>query len=325
MAKVEILEAEDVKRGASSFEEEVIEGLSATPKRLSSKWIYDEQGSLLFEDIMLQPEYYPTRCEREILQTNAKAIIDLAEQNCSSLVDLGAGDGSKTRYLLQEWLDRNNKITYKPIDISEDALQDLQNALSYTLPRLQIQPLNADYFGALEWLKKKGKGNKLVLFLGGNIGNFKRNEAKAFLKQLYTSMLEGDLLYMGIDIKKDPNLIRDAYDDKAGVTAEFNKNLLARLNRELGANIDLNKWLHYASYNPQSGAVNSYLVALEEQEIQLGSGFTQKVEKDEAIHTEYSYKYSSAEIEELRASSGFTDLDQFSDKRSYFRGLLWQR
>lgn len=309
----------------NGFARDVQKGLSAAPKRIPSMYFYDEKGSNLFREIMKLEEYYPTGCEREIFETYKGDMLQLIGGTAFQLVDLGAGDAEKTRILLDHFSTAKSLLSYVPIDISGHILQELVSQLEKQMPGLNTQGLVAEYFQALQWLSQDKSTRKFVFFMGGNIGNFTKEEAAGFLRKMNEALNEGDLLLLGFDLKKDPRTILRAYDDTRGVTAEFNYNLLARINRELGADFNISLWKHYASYEPISGMVQSYLISQCEQEVYI-SALNQSFHFDvhEPIHTEYSIKYSLAEVEELARQSGFEIIKHFSCKRNYFLDTVWR-
>jgi dimethylhistidine N-methyltransferase len=308
----------------SHFAEDVLEGLTATEKHLSSKYFYDDAGSRIFVQIMQMPEYYPTGCEFEILSQQSGIIFDkLHFEGKFNIVEFGSGDGTKTRQLLKAFLAKEADFTYIPIDISQEANDILQANMKQALPDLNIDPQTGDYFEVLDTLQSDSTPN-LFLFLGGNIGNYKREEALELLKKFNTGMKKGDLLLIGMDLRKNPRTIQLAYDDPHGITKAFNMNLLQRINRELDADIHLDQFDFYCNYNPKNGEVNSYLVSLKKQHFHstvLNTTF--HFEKDELIWTELSRKYSFTEIEELAAAAGFTTTQNFLDCKHYFTDSLW--
>ena len=308
----------------SRFCQDVHEGLSAEDKCLSSRYFYDEQGDRLFQRIMHMPEYYLTDCEYEIFSERAGDILnELAIDEKFDLVELGAGDGLKTKILMSYFLEKS-QFEYFPVDISGNVLELLKTSLAKDFPNLKVTPLNYEYFRALEHLNEMDDAPKLILFLGSNIGNFSREKAREFMRHLYETMNAGDQLLCGIDLKKDPETILQAYNDEAGITREFNLNLLSRINRELGGDIDRENFRHYPVYNPQSGECRSYLISLEDQKITLGAtGESYFIEQHEAIHMETSRKYSHSEIEDLAHRSGFKVKRHFHDKRHFFTNSLW--
>ena len=234
------------------FEEDVYTGLTDFPKHLSSKYFYDERGDKLFQDIMHMPEYYLTACEFEILNRHKEEIAHLfvGDSPNFDLIELGAGDGKKTKILLKELSERGVNFTYKPIDISQNVLDQLEISLREELPKVKVDTKQGTYFETLEKLHSDNSTKKVILFLGSNIGNLLHPQAIDFLIKVKELIRSDDLFFVGFDLKKHPQTIMDAYNDKTGITAAFNKNLLDRMNLELNANFDLDEFLHWEVYNP---------------------------------------------------------------------------
>src|SRR5829696_2280984 len=292
----------------NQFAQDVLTGLSSEPKSLSSKYFYDDEGSRLFQQIMHLPEYYLTRSEFEIFENQADEIFKSFANgsNAFDLIELGAGDGTKTAVLVSHFLDRNADISYLPIDISQEALDALSAKFTKEFPALKTETLRGDYFKILESLKGKGERRKVLLFLGSNIGNFSREQSVDFFRQLRAVMNDNDLLFVGFDLQKDPHVIVRAYDDSQGVTAEFNLNLLRRINRELGGNFDLEKFSHYALYRPNECAARSFLISRDEQSVYIERlNKTFHFEAWEPIFMEISQKYNLEMIEDLAQTSSF--------------------
>ena len=318
---------EDAAARATSVHElayETLVGLSSRPKSLPSRYFYDDRGSELFRDIMQLDEYYLTSCEHQILGRHAGDMLaDLSGP--IDIVDLGAGDGAKTRLILRRALARHEDVTYFPVDISQGAMASLVDALRDELPRLGVHGLVGEYTGALRWLSERRRDRpKLVLFLGSNIGNFNRAQARGFLSRIWTHLEPRDRLVVGFDLKKDIERLLLAYNDPGGVTAAFNLNLLTRLNRELGADFDLSRFRHYGTYDVMSGAMESYLVSLENQSVFVGHlqrAFEFKAW--EPIHTEYSYKYLRSDVDALAIDSGFQVRHRFGDVHGWFIDDVW--
>lgn len=311
----------------SAFAMDVAKGLSAFPKHLSSKYFYDEEGSKIFQRIMRMEEYYLTDCEYEIFKEQSEAIADFFIQKGSSfdLVEFGAGDGLKTKLLLRHLVDRNIDFKYVPIDISKDVLNQLVNELSVELPMLEVEAMNGDYFDMITELNKKDDFPKVVLFLGSNLGNMNFNQSVEFLSQLELIISKDDLFLMGLDLQKDPRTILAAYDDVHGHTSDFNTNLLTRINRELGADFDLEKWSHYEVYDVGDGAAKSYLMSNVKQKVEIKAlARTFYFEAWEPIYTEMSQKYSLKMIHSLAEASGFKVIYNFTDKQAYFIDTLWR-
>jgi len=306
------------------FARDVLTGLSSRPKRLSSKYFYDERGDKLFQEIMQMPDYYLTNCEYEIFEKHHSEILQLFDAPFH-LLELGAGDGYKTKVLLQHFLEEQADFDYLPIDISQNVLDELEVDLKERWPKLAVQCQQGDYFEVLKSLSQYDKMSKVVLFLGSNIGNFEPKNAIRFLKELRASLRVGDQLLIGIDLKKDPDIILRAYNDPTGITAAFNLNLLHRINRELGGDFNVSQFRHWETYNPVTGATRSFLISQQEQDVEIESlKTTIHFEAWEAINMELSQKYSISEIEELATDAGFEVVQHFFDDRKYFVDSLWR-
>ncbi|MEM9692093.1 MAG: L-histidine N(alpha)-methyltransferase [Myxococcota bacterium] len=309
------------------FAHDVLVGLSESPKRLPSKYFYDDRGSELFQQIMGLDEYYPTDCEHEILQSRSSEIArPLVDGGPFRVVDLGAGDGKKTQLLLRHLCEAKADFTYVPIDISEGAMVELVRAMRSELPELKISGVVAEYAAGVHHLARQNVGARnLVLFLGSNLGNFNRVQSMAFLRRLWNSLRTDDYVLIGFDLKKDIDRLLAAYNDRDGVTAAFNLNLLERINRELGANFNVSKFRHYGTYNVFSGAMESYLVSLVPQVVHVRA-LEQNFSFDawEPVHTEYSYKYLRSDIEQLAASTGFSVQRNLEDEKGWFVDSLWR-
>jgi len=309
----------------TQFANDIEQGLSQIPKKLSSKYFYDEKGDELFQQIMAMEEYYPTNCEFEILSTHQADLLKDVAAKRFDLIELGAGDGTKTKVLLRHFSQQKADFRYVPIDISGNILDELENALSEELPGLKVSPVQGDYFKSLKQIPHIENTQKVVLFMGGNIGNLDMEEASVFLRVLASHLHKGDLLMVGFDLKKDPKVILDAYNDKQGITRAFNLNLLTRMNNELGANFCLSQFKHWPTYNPLTGATKSYLVSTESQEVYIEAlDKTFQFDAHEAIDMELSQKYSLKDIQALAVKSGFTVKKNYTDKRNYFVDSLWQ-
>ncbi len=311
----------------NTFADDVLRGLSAAPKFLSSKYFYDDEGSRLFQEIMKLPEYYLTGAEFEIFSTQTSEIFEAFTKASETfdLIELGAGDGLKTSLLVDYFLKQNANFTYVPIDISAEALSFLTEKFQTQFPGLSIQTEQGDYFQKLETFQSKSDKRKIILFLGSNIGNLGKEQAQNFFRQLRAVMNDTDLLFIGLDLQKDPRVILRAYDDAQNVTAEFNLNLLARINRELGAKFNLNDFSHYASYHPIEGAARSFLISRKTQTIFIESlNKTFDFDAWEPIFMEISQKYSLAMIEELAQTSGFEVSQYFFDSQKFYTNSLWK-
>ena len=243
-----------------------------------------------------------------------------------NLIEFGAGDGMKTKIILKHFLDNNANFTYMPIDISQKALDILESDVKSDLPNIDISPIHNEYFGALHELKERDpESRNVVLFLGSTIGNFDEKEALGFLKAVREELSRGDMFVLGFDLKKDTQVILDAYSDKQGVTREFNMNLMRRMNRELGANFIESNFLHFPSYNPETGETKSFLISKKEQTVTFELlDFTAHFSSYETIYTEVSQKYDIKNIRHLAESSGFEIVHTFYDKKQYFADVVWQ-
>jgi dimethylhistidine N-methyltransferase len=311
----------------NQFATDVLQGLLDSPKHLSSKYFYDDEGSRLFQEIMQLPEYYLTGCELEIFERQADDIFKAFANgsNAFDLIELGAGDGTKTAVLVSHFLERNADISYSPIDISAEALDALSEKFNTEFPSLKMETRQGDYFHILQSFKNGGGRGKVLMFLGSNVGNFTQEQSVDFFCRLREVMNPNDLLFVGFDLQKDPHVIANAYDDAAGVTARFNLNLLTRINRELGGHFDLEKFVHYANYRPIEGSARSYLMSREKQNVRIDAlDRTFSFEQWEAIFMEISQKYNLSMIERLASESGFAIKQNFYDSRNYYCDSLWQ-
>ena len=289
-------------------------------------YFYDEKGDHLFQKIMQLDEYYLTRAEFNIFQNHGKEIVDLLEiDDHYRLIELGAGDGSKTKVVLKHLIDAGVDFAYSPIDISANVLEILKNNLIHSLPKLQIEPLAGDYFKVLESLSFKEHEKKVVFFLGSNIGNYLDSRASDFLKSVRSNLSVGDKFVIGVDLKKDPKTILAAYNDPNGVTAAFNMNLLERINAELGANFDKANFRHSPVYDPLSGECRSYLMSLCDHDVYLeSSDDIIHFDKWEPIFMEVSKKYSIPELESLAELCGFKVMNHLFDENHYYTDSFWE-
>ncbi len=284
------------------FARDVMAGLSASPKTLPCCYFYDRLGSRLFEAICELPEYYLTRAETAILQARASEIAALFSGPID-LIELGSGSAVKTRLLIEALFETADcSLRYVPIDICRTVLEETARDFLPFFSDLEILAIAGEYHEGLEHFQKVAGRRKLVLWLGSNIGNLQRDEAAQFLGQVRATLTPEDRLLIGIDRRKDRAMLEAAYDDSCGVTAAFNRNLLARVNRELGGHFDVSAFRHRAFYNEEAGRVEMYLVSALAQRVKIDHlGLEVSFAEGEAIHTENSYKYSSAEIETLGA------------------------
>jgi dimethylhistidine N-methyltransferase len=307
-----------------TFKADVLKGLTSNPKYLQSKYFYDKRGDKLFQKIMDAEQYYLTDAEMEIFNTRCKEMLDLVDhfKEAFDLIELGAGDALKSTELLKCLSKAGKDFTYYPIDISENIVRIVEKELPSKVKDLKIKGIPGDYFVALKEAKKLSKYPKLLLFLGGNIGNMPPEEALKFCKELHRHLSPGDLVLIGFDLKKNPWTIFNAYNDKDGITREFNLNLLSRINRELGANIKVNQFDHYESYDPETGACKSYLFSLKDQSFKIDD-VEISFEENEYIYMETSHKYTLKEIKDLAAKSGFKPVTNLFDSKNWFTDAVW--
>jgi len=301
--------------GGVAMERDIRLGLTAKPKELSPKYFYDERGSQLFEQITELPEYYPTRAEREILTRRAPEIIAAAGEP-DTLVELGSGSAAKTRHLLSAMRDAGCLGTYVPVDISEEITRETAESLVEEYPGLTIRGLVCDFEHDLERIPNGG-GARLVAFLGGTIGNLYPDARRDFLIRIAALLEPGDQILLGTDLVKDRDRLEAAYDDSAGVTAEFNKNVLRVLNRELGADFDPDAFEHVARYDAEAARMDIRLRSLAEQTVRLdGLDLTVRFAAGEEMRTEISAKFTRERLDAvyreagLRPGGWFTDPDE---------------
>jgi L-histidine N-alpha-methyltransferase len=302
--------------------EDVRRGLSSQPKRFLPKYFYDQLGSQLFEAICLLPEYYLTRAENEILEHFADEIVSSLDGN-TTLLEMGSGSASKTRLIIEALLRKQPGLLFVPVDISASALDSSSRILLQSYPKIRIEAYAADYFAGLAELGKKPRARTLALFLGSNVSNFDPEEALKFLRALRQVLRDGDALLLGADLKKDKSVLEAAYNDALGVTAAFNLNVLARINRELGGNFDLRAFQHRAFYNEAPGRVEIYIESTRDQTVSISQlGIEVQFRTGEQIHTENSYKYDLNDIARLASATGFTHARTWLDQKKQFSSNL---
>jgi dimethylhistidine N-methyltransferase len=318
------LELIEIETGAATEDlaDAVRSGLGHDNKTLPCRFFYDEEGSRIFEQICDLPEYYPTRTERQILADNADELAALFEDP-TVLVELGSGSATKTRLVIEAFLRRHGELRYVPVDISRSILEESALELLARYPALEVTAIAAEYHQGLRKLRasnfKHKFERKLILWLGSSIGNFSPDAAESFLRRVHQSMAAGDRLLIGMDLRKEPGVLERAYDDSDGVTAKFNKNLLRRINRELGADFDLESFDHRSVWNDDDGRVEMHLQSKDEQVVAIEDLDMQiRFDKGETIHTECSYKYSLEQIEEMGARSGYRLERQWLDTGERF-------
>jgi dimethylhistidine N-methyltransferase len=297
----------------SQFARDVIAGLTARPKTLPPKYFYDEIGAQLFEAITATPEYYPTRCEMEILRDRAPEIAQFIPRGCA-LIEFGSGSSRKARLLLAA---APEIAAYVPVDMSSKMLADETQTLRREWPDLRVIPVEADFSGPFTLSGELDGLPRAGFFPGSTIGNFEPHEARAFMRHAGRMLGEGAALIIGVDLIKDPDILNTAYNDAAGITARFNLNLLTRINRELGANFDLTSFSHHAFYNSERHRIEMHLASKKRQKVRV-AGRIIEFRLGETIATENSYKYSLESFSALARGSGFTPLSTWTDASGKF-------
>ena len=314
--------APDLRR---EFEDDVRTGLTSDPKRLSCRFLYDARGSALFEEICAQPEYYPTRVEASILRRIAPELAERFEEP-PQLVELGSGSAEKTRLLIEALIARHGALVYEPIDISRAALEDSARSLLAAYPELEVCAVAAEYVAGLHLLSERPErceGPRLVSWLGSSIGNFHREDAAAFLRSLGEELRPQDALLLGVDLRKERAVLEAAYDDAAGITADFIKNLLVRIDDELGGEFGAHGFDYRARYDEEVGRVEMHLESRERARVRVAAlELEVELARGERIHMENSYKYSLEELRDLARGAGLSLLGQWRDPRERFCELL---
>jgi len=303
----------------NSFEDDVIDGLSQVQKTIPCRWLYDERGSELFEEITVLPEYYPTRTETGILSQYAAEIADHVGPH-ATVVEYGAGASVKTRILIDAL---EELTTYIPVDISAEFLQTSAASLQEDYPDLHIEPVVADFLSTVELPEKSIKGARVGFFPGSTIGNLKSSEITGFMQRAREDLGTGAQFVLGADLKKDPNILIPAYDDSAGITSEFNLNLLRRINGELDANFDVSSFNHEARWNDDDARIEMHLVSERDQSVEI-SGKIFDFRQGETVHTENSRKFEIEALENLIGQCGWQMADSWVDKDSLFSVLLFK-
>ncbi|HYH55179.1 MAG TPA: L-histidine N(alpha)-methyltransferase, partial [Anseongella sp.] len=273
------------------------------------------------------PEYYLTGCEYEILSLQSGSVADTFMDHLKQfdLVELGAGDCFKSKFLLKELCRRSLDFTFFAVDISENSVEQLNLNLPREVPGLKLRGLNGEYLPMLKKAQELSRTPKAVLFLGSNIGNMEKGATLSFLEELRSLLHPGDLVLIGFDLKKDPHMILAAYNDKRGITRSFNLNLLERINRELQADFDTDEFTHFPVYDPLTGTCRSYLVSLSEQRVNLGvPGETVYFQENEPVCTEISQKYGREEIAALAGQAGFEPIAALYDRKRWFTDVVWK-
>ncbi|GAA3783535.1 L-histidine N(alpha)-methyltransferase [Corallibacter vietnamensis] len=312
----------------NTFKEDVRKGLEQPQKTLPSKYFYDKKGDALFVEIMNLPEYYLTRCELEIFKNKTNALIKALQLKTNThfeLIELGAGDGLKTKHLLKALKDQHFNFEYIPIDISANALQLLQQDLNKTLPDIAVTPKQGDYFEVLASLKHNNNP-KVILFLGSNIGNMEDAIAQQFIYNLGANLQKNDMLLLGVDLIKPEEIVLPAYNDSKGITAQFNLNILERINNELEANFNLDYFEHLPKYDAVKGIAESYILSTKAQTVTIKAmNATFDFDEGEKIHTEISRKYNDKLIHNVIANTDFTIEDKILDSKAYFADYILKR
>jgi dimethylhistidine N-methyltransferase len=312
-AQIEAALRYEPAEAGSSFARDVIAGLTARPKWLSPKYFYDETGAQLFEDITALPEYYPTRCEMQILRERAADIARFFPAN-SALIEFGSGSSKKVRILLAA---APTIAAYVPVDISSQMLVQEAEELRRDYPRLALLPVEADFTQPFSLPPAAAGMAHTGFFPGSTIGNFEPHEACAFLRHAGRMLGRASALIIGVDLVKDPKILNAAYNDRAGLTAKFNLNLLARINRELDGNFDLESFSHRAFYNAERHRIEMHLVSKKRQKVRV-AGRAIEFRAGETIHTENSYKYTLEYFTALARGSGWTPVDVWTDAGANF-------
>ncbi|MHC4321262.1 MAG: L-histidine N(alpha)-methyltransferase [Planctomycetota bacterium] len=302
----------------SNFSEDVKTGLTSQSKYLPFIYFYDHIGSQLFEQICELPEYYLTRTETNILQTNADDIVSQFSEK-TVLVELGSGSSRKTRILIEAFLERQRLAHYTPIDVSHQMLEESSYSLLKAYPSMEIKAIAARYNEGIDHLNIQTDEQNLITWLGSSIGNFDRSEVTTLLRHIKQIMLPNDRFLVGIDLQKDKTLLENAYNDTQGITAEFNLNLLTHVNRELGGDFVLENFDHKAIYNEEIGRIEMYLISNSDQNVFISElDLEVPFMANEAIHTEHSFKYSLDDINTLAKESGLCVEQQWFDAEQFF-------
>lgn len=322
MSKATTAKTEKTHETASAtLKRDVLRGLTAPGKWLPSYLFYDEEGSRIYEQITELPEYYPTRTERLILERHADEIVALAAEGSEAplqVIELGAGTASKTKLLLQAVVARQKRCVFLPIDVSASALDEAKERLRTELPAVEVRPFVGHHQEAFREIACMGP-RRLVLFIGSSIGNFEDHDAIELLRGVRQSLAPGGALLLGTDLRKSPEVLVPAYDDAQGVTAAFNKNMLARLNRELKAHFDLDAFRHVALWNEGESRIEMHLESQRAQHVLVEAiDRTISFQKGERIHTESSIKYDLPRVDRLLSACNFRRERTFTDPAQLF-------
>ncbi len=309
----------------NDFAQSIKKGLgSSSQKRVDSKYFYDTEGSVLFEEICRQPEYYPWRVEASLIRQRSKKIIGMFDDNFA-LIELGSGSSIKTKILLQDLTLAQQRVYYFPIDVSKEILYRATRELGSEFPNLRVAGIPSEYVEGVNRANKLISSNpqipnrKLIIFFGSSIGNFEPKDSISFLQQIGSKMDKNDMLVVGMDLQKDRFILEEAYNDSMGFTAKFNLNLLTRINRELDGNFNNHHFVHHAFYNSELKRIEMHLLSTQEQQVYVGRlGESFGFQRGETIHTENSYKYSLEDIKGIAEKCHFTLKTTFIDKKNWF-------
>jgi len=313
----------------TAFARDVIEGLTSRSKYLSPKYLYDSTGDHIFQQIMQCEEYYPFDCELEIFKERAQHLAELitTDERPFDLIELGAGDCTKSSYLLRHLVERGTDFTYMPIDISSNIIHYLNRELPSSIPGIKMLGLNGEYFEMLERASFLSGNRKVVMFLGCNLGNMFPEEAFTFCRDLRSFMRPGDMAIIGLDLKKEPATILAAYNDRAGISLQFNLNLLRRINRELRGTFDTRQFKHFPIYDPGTGSCKSYLISLRKQDVTIFTAEGPKIihfNENEEIFMEISQKYTIEQIGIMAKQAAFEPVEMIFDHKKWFVDTIWK-
>ncbi len=310
------------------FKKDIENGMSSNPKTLPSKYFYDKIGDDLFVQIMDLPEYYLTRSELEIFTTQTQQIIDALQVTPNTyfeLIELGAGDGLKTKKLLEALDKQHYKFDFFPVDISQNALDTLEETLKTELPTVSVNKKQGDYFQILESLKKTHHP-KVILFLGSNMGNMSDEVARDFIYELGKNLNKNNKLLLGVDLIKSASIVLPAYNDSEGITKAFNLNLLQRINNELGGFFNMDTFSHHSEYTEKEGVAKSFLVSNAKQTVHIKTlNKTFQFEKGEKIATEISRKYNDEILNKIIENTDFQITKKLTDSKEYFANYVLNR
>ena len=327
---VHLIEPRDSEPHIKAFAGAVRAGLVAEPRTLPWAYFYDETGSRLFDAICQLPEYYLTRIEDSILRRHAGAMVaDLASTGAleeePTLIELGSGSAMKTQRLIAAGLRDHGRLHYVPIDVSPSALEESARRLAGRFRALRVTGYVADYRRGLERIMARARGPRLIIFLGSSLGNYAMDSAAELLTMIGRTMRTDDRLLLGTDMAKEPSVLEAAYDDAQGITAAFNLNLLHRINRELGADFQVEAFQHRAAYHPDRGRVEMHLISTRDQTVRIpAADLAIRFAAGESIHTESSHKYTAEMLAWLREHAGFVEEAAWIDDRGWFRLQRWR-